>query len=144
MEHRQHTDERLKREWEKLYGRMKLAFIKYGENHIDGGDYYLVDENFDHYMHQVEFHKLHMLRAGDHHGFPKLACPGYPDWEIAISLRVTEQSIVIDPNEGLTLCDDGIIDALDRALLPEEISLWIPGEAVRLNGGGNIRLPGSE
>ena len=39
MELRPHTDERLNREWEELYGRMKLVLQKYGEDHIDGGDY---------------------------------------------------------------------------------------------------------
>ncbi len=142
MELRPHTDERLNREWEELYGRMKLVLQKYGENHIDGGDYYLVDENFDHYMHQVEFHKLQMLR-------PEIVIAlqgvlsGYPDWEIAISLRIPERGIVIDPNEGLTLHDDEIIDALDRALLPEEYRFEYQGSRPP-QWMRDIRLPGHE
>src|SRR4029079_6914868 len=113
MELRPHTDERLNRGWEELYGRMKLVLQKYGEDHIDGGDYYLIDENFDRYMHQVEFHKLHMLRPEIVMALQSLLAD-YPDWEIAISLRIPERGILIDPHEGLTLCDDEIIDALDR------------------------------
>jgi hypothetical protein len=59
---REHTETRLNKEWDELYRRMKLALQKYGEDDIDGGDYYLVDEMFASYVHQVECHKLHMLR----------------------------------------------------------------------------------
>ena len=142
MELRPHTDERLNREWEELYGRMKLVLQKYGEDHIDGGDYYLVDENFDRYMHQVEFHKLHMLRPEIVMALQSLLAD-YPDWEIAISLRIPERGIVIDPHEGLTLCDDEIIDALDRTLLPEEYRFEYQGSHPP-QWKRDIRLPGHE
>jgi len=142
MELRPHTDERLNREWEELYARMKLVLQKYGENHIDAGDYYLVDENFDHYMHQVEFHKLHMLRPEIIMALQSLLAD-YPDWEIAISLRIPERGIVIDPDEGLTLCDDGIIDALDRELVPQEYRFKYEGSRPP-QGMRDIRLPGYE
>jgi len=142
MELRPHTDERLNREWEELYGRMKLVLQKYGEDHIDGGDYYLVDENFDRYMHQVEFHKLHMLRPEIVMALQSLLAD-YPDWEIAISLRIPERGILIDPHEGLTLCDDEIIDALDRTSLPEEYRFEYQGSHPP-QWKRDIRLPGHE
>jgi hypothetical protein len=89
-------------------------------------DYYLVDENFDRYVHQVEFHKLHMLRPEIIMALQSLLS-GYADWEIAISLRIPERGIVVDPADGLTLCDDEIIDALDRKLLPQEYRFKYPG-----------------
>ena len=46
MELRPHTEERLKREWQELYA-PEARVQEYGDNHIDDGDYYLVDENFD-------------------------------------------------------------------------------------------------
>ena len=142
MELRPHTDERLNREWEELYGRMKLVLQKYGEDHIDGGDYYLVEENFDRYTHQVEFHKLHMLRPEIIMALQSLLC-SYPDWEIAISLRIPERDIVIDPHEGLTLCDDEIIDALDRELVPEEYRFEYQGSRPP-QWKREIRLPGHQ
>jgi hypothetical protein len=142
VELREHTEERLNREWQELYERLTLALLKFGENHIDDGDYYLVDENFDHYMHQVEFHKLHMLRPEIIMALQSLLV-GYPDWEIAISLRVTEQGIVVDPDEGLTLCDDEIIDALNRELLPREYRFEYPGSRPP-QWKADLRLPGSE
>lgn len=142
MELREHTEERLNREWQELYERMKLALLLYGENHIDGGDYYLVDENFDRYTHQVEFHSLHMLRPEVVSALQSLLV-GYPDWEIAISLRIPERGIMVNPQDGLTVCDDEIIDALDRELLPQEYRFKYPGSRPP-QWKADIRLPGYE
>jgi len=142
VELREHTEERLSREWQDLYEHMNLVLLRYGENDIDGGDYYLVDEMFGAYGHQVEFHKLHMLRPEVVVALQGLLS-GYPDWEIAISVRVPEQDIVIDPGEGLALCDDKIIDALDRELLPEEYRFEYPGSRPP-QWKADMRLPGYE
>jgi hypothetical protein len=142
VELRQHTEERQNREWKELYERMKLALLQYGEDYIDGGDYYLVDENFDRYMHQVEFHKLHMLRPEIVTALQNLLV-GYPDWELAISLRIPERDIVVDPADGLTLCDDEIIDALDRELLPQEYRFKYSGSRPP-QWKADIRIPGDE
>lgn len=139
---REHTEARLGEEWHELYERIRLVLQKYGEDNIDGGDYYLVDENFDRYMHQVEFHKLHMLRPEIVIALQSVLS-GYPDWEIAISLRIPERGIVIDPVDGLTLHDDEIIDALDRALLPEEYRFKYEGSRPP-QWMIDIRLPGYE
>jgi len=142
MEFREHTEGRLNREWQELYERLKLVLLQYGTDHIDDGDYYLVDENFGRYRHQVEFHKMHMLRPEIIMALQSLLA-GYPDWEIAISLRIPERSIMIDPQEGLTLCDDEIIDALDRSLLPEEYRFEYSGSRPP-QWKRDIRLPGYE
>jgi hypothetical protein len=116
---REHTEERLEKEWDELYQRLKSILQPYGEDAMSGGDYFLVDENFGRYTHQVEMHQLHMLR-------PEIikalqgTLVGYPDWEIEISVSVAEEGIVIDPGKGPTLHDDEIVDALDRTLLPKE------------------------
>jgi hypothetical protein len=123
---REHTEERLNREWKELYDNLRSLLLQYGEDDIDGGDYYLVDENFDRYTHQVEFHKLHMLRPEVVLALQRLLT-GYADWEIEISVRVPEKKIHIDPGSGLTLHDDEIIDALDRELLPQEYRFEYPG-----------------
>src|SRR5688572_22583221 len=102
MELREHTEDRQYRERSEIYERMKLVLLQYGQDDIDDGDYYLVDQEFGPYMHQVEFHKLHMLRPEIVIALQSVLS-GYPDWEIAISLRIPERGIVIDPNEGLTL-----------------------------------------
>ena len=116
---REHTEERLEKEWKELYERIKAVLQPYGEDDIDGGDFYVVDEIFESYVHQVEMHQLDMLQ-------PKVikslqgVLAGYPDWEIEISVSIPKAKISIDPGEGLTLRDDAIIDGLDRKLLPKE------------------------
>jgi hypothetical protein len=142
VELREHTEERLNREWTELYDSLKSLLLQYGEDDIDGGDYYLVDENFDRYTHQVEFHKLHMLRPEVASALQSLLV-GYPDWEIEISLRIPERGIVIDPGQVLTLYEDEIIDALDRELLPEEYRFKYPGSRLP-QWKREIRLPGHE
>ena len=116
---REHTEERLEQEWNDLYQRLKQVLQPYGENAMDGGDYFLVDENFGRYTHQVEMHKLDMLRPEIIKALQGVLV-GHPDWEIEISVFVPEQDITVDTGEGLDLHDDEIIDALDRALLPKE------------------------
>jgi hypothetical protein len=116
---REHTEERLEKEWNELYGRIKAVLQPYGEDNIDGGDYYVVDEILESYVHRVEMHQLHMLRPEIIKAVQTVLV-GYPDWEIEISVSIPEEDVVIDPGEGLTLHDDEVIDALDRKLLPEE------------------------
>jgi len=116
---RAHTEERLAKEWNDLYQRLNAVLQPYGEDAIDGGDYFLIDQIFASYVHQVEMHKLHMLRPEIIKALQRVLV-GHPDWEIEISVSVPEEEIIIDPGEGLTLHDDEIIDALDRKLLPKE------------------------
>lgn len=116
---REHTEERLEQEWDAFYQRLKDVLQPYGENAMEGGDYFLVDENFGRYTHQIEMHELHMLRP---HVIKAIqgVLVGHPDWEIEISVYIPEADIIIETNEGLTLHDDEIVDALDRSLLPKE------------------------
>jgi hypothetical protein len=116
---REHTEERLEREWSELYQRMKAILQRYGEDARFGGDYFLVDENFGGYSHQVEMHKLHMLQPVIIKALHE-ALVGYPDWELEISVSIPEANLIIDPGKGLTLYEDEIIDAMDRRLLPAD------------------------
>ena len=87
----------------------------------DGGDYFLVDENFGRYTHQVEMHQLHMLRPEIIKAIQAVLV-GHPDWEIEISVHMPEEEIIVDPGEGLTLHDDEIIDASGPHVASEGIS----------------------
>ena len=135
---REHTEERLEKEWKELYERMRAVLKPHGEDDIEGGDYFVVDESFEHYVHQVEMHKLEMLR-------PEIikvlqgVLAGYPDWEIEISVAIPKPKISIDPGEGLTLRDDAIIDGLDRKRLPKEYrDLVYEGSRPRRKFGAGI------
>ena len=135
---REHTEERLEKEWKELYERIKAVLQPYGEDDIDSGDFYVVDEIFESYVHQVEMHKLDMLQPE----VIKLlqgVLAGYPDWEIEISVSIPEAKISIDPGEGLTLRDDAIIDGLDRKLLPKKYrNLVYEGSRPRRKFGAGI------
>ena len=131
---REHTEERLNQEWDALYKRMKSILQKYGEDAFKGGDYFLVDHNYGRYRHQVEMHQLHMLRPEIIQSLQALLVD-YPDWEIEVSVSVPEHDISIDPGEGLTLLDDGIVDALDRKLLPKEY------QGLRYEGARPRKMP---
>ena len=139
---REHTEERLEREWNELYQRLKGILQSYGEDAMDGGDYFLVDENFGRYTHQVEMHKLHMLRPEIVKAIQAVLV-GHPDWEIEISVYVPEEEIIVDPGEGLTLHDDEIIDALDRTLLPKEYQDLVYEGSRPPNKPGDVILPGA-
>ncbi len=115
----EHTEDRLNKEWSELYERMKVLLQQYGKDDMDGGDYFLVDENFGRYTHQVEMHQWYMLRPEIVKSLQRLLV-GFPDWEIEISVHIPEESLWIDPGDGLTLSEDEIIDSLDRELLPKE------------------------
>lgn len=116
---REHSKERLSREWNELYGRIKGALLQYGQDDVDGGEYFIVDEIFSNYVHQIEMHKLHMLRPEIIKSLQVLL-KDYPDWEIEISICISQEDINIDPGECLTLRDNEIVDALNRELLPKE------------------------
>jgi hypothetical protein len=138
---REHTDERLEKEWNELYRRMKVILERYGRDAMFGGDYFLVDENFGRYTHQIEMHKLHMLRPAIIKALHE-ALVGYPDWELEISVSIPEANIIIDPGKGLTLYEDEIVDALDRTLLPVEYQdLVYPGSHPPKKPG-DISIPG--
>jgi hypothetical protein len=135
---REHTGERLEKEWNELYERIKAVLKPYGEDDIDGGDYYVVDENFEQYVHQVELHNLEMLRPEIIKAMQGVLT-AYPDWEIEISVSSRKPKISIDPGEGLTLRNDAIIDGLDRKRLPKEYrSLVYEGSRPRRKFGAGI------
>jgi hypothetical protein len=138
---RERTEERLEQEWNELYQRLKGILQPYGEDAMDGGDYFLVDENFGRHTHQVEIHKLHMLRPDIIKALQGVLV-GYPDWEIEISVSIPEEEIIIDPGEGLTVHDDEIIDALDRTLLPREYQDLVYEGSRPPKKPGDVILPG--
>ena len=66
----------------------------------------------------VELHRLHMLRPDDQVAHRLLA--EFPDWQIEVYVLSPEENVVLDPRSGLILRRDGIIDALDRSVLPKQ------------------------
>ncbi|MPZ41491.1 MAG: hypothetical protein GEU95_26280 [Rhizobiales bacterium] len=67
----------------------------------------------------VELHRLHMLRPQIIKSLHNLLAD-FPDWQIEVFVLSPEENTVIDPESGLILRRDGIIDALDREELPQK------------------------
>jgi hypothetical protein len=116
---REHVEARHEKEWNELYQRLKLMLQRYGESDRQRRhNYYIVDENYGRYEHQIVMHKLHMLRPEIIKSLQAMLV-GNPDWEISIAAAPPEKGDVW-PEMELTLRDNEIIDGLKREYFPEE------------------------
>ncbi|MBX9777282.1 MAG: hypothetical protein K2Y71_23135 [Xanthobacteraceae bacterium] len=107
-----------KKEWRELYQRIKGVLQIYGEDEEAGvGDYFLIDDIIDPNTHLLQIQKLHMLRPEIMNSVQRVL-RGFPDWQIKVFVISPEEKTIIDPENGLLLRSDGIIDTLDRTLLP--------------------------
>jgi hypothetical protein len=113
------TDEQHKKEWKELYERTKGALKRFGRDDEAGGDYFVINLVPNAKVQMVELHRLHMLRPeiikSLHHLLEE-----FPDWWMEVYVLSPEENVVLDPESGLILRRDGIIDALDRSVLPKQ------------------------
>jgi hypothetical protein len=114
-----HTHEQRKEEWQELYRLTKRALQPFGTDDEAGGDYFVIDLVPNDKVQMVELHKLHMLRPQIIKSLHDLLAD-FPDWQIEVFVVSPEENVVIDPESGLILRPDGIIDALDREELPKQ------------------------
>lgn len=113
------TNEQHKKEWKELYERTKGALKRFGKDDEAGGDYFVLNLVPNDKVQMVELHRLHMLRPEIIkllHGL----LAAFPDWQFEIYVLSPEENVVLDPESGLILRRDGIIDALDRTVLPKQ------------------------
>jgi len=117
-----------KKDWRDLYKLIKAALQSFGKDEEAGvGDYFIIDDVVDPHTHLVEIHKLHMLRPEVMEPLQRVLI-GFPDWQIQIFVVTPDGKTIISPENGLTLRSEGIIDTLDRTLLPREYQgLKYPG-----------------
>jgi hypothetical protein len=122
------SDAKHKKEWRELYGRIKGILQGFGKDEeAGGGDYFLIDDIIDPNTHLLEIHSLHMLRPEVIEPLQRVLL-GFPDWQIEIFVITQDGKTIISPENGLILRSDGIIDTLDRTLLPPEYrGLQYPG-----------------
>jgi hypothetical protein len=113
------TDEQRKKEWQELYQRTKRALAPFGKDDEAGGDYFVIDLVPNEKVQMVELHRLHMLRPEIITSLHRLLVD-FPDWQIEVFVMSPEENTVIDPESGLILRRDGIIDALNREELPKQ------------------------
>lgn len=113
------TKEQRKKEWQELYRRTKDVLAPFGKNDEAGGDYFVIDLVPNENVQMVELHRLHMLRPEIIASLHSVVAQ-FPDWQIEVFVLSPDENVVIDPESGLILRRDGIIDALDRELLPKK------------------------
>lgn len=113
------ADKQRTKVWKELHERTKRALEPYGVDDDAGGDYFVIDLIPNDNVQMVELHRLHMLRPHIIKSLQRLLVD-FPDWEIEVFVLSPEEKVIIDPDSGLLLRSDGIIDALDRSLLPEK------------------------
>jgi hypothetical protein len=109
-----------KKEWRELYERITGVLQKFGANEEAGvGDYFVIDDIIDPYTHLLQIQRLHMLRPEIMSALQRVLV-GFPDWQIKVFVISPEEKTIIDPENGLLLRSDGIIDTLDRTMLPPQ------------------------
>jgi hypothetical protein len=84
-----------------------------------GGDYFVIDLVPNDNVQMVELHRLHMLRPHIIKALQQVLVD-FPDWEMEVFVISPEGNVILDPDSGRVLRNDGIIDALDRSSLPEK------------------------
>lgn len=108
------------KEWRELYERIRISLQKFGEDEEAGiGDYFLIDDIIEPNTHLLRIQKLHMLRPEVMSTIQRVLV-GFPDWQIKVFVISPEEKTIIDPDNGLLIRSDGIIDILDRTLLPPQ------------------------
>lgn len=114
------NDERFRKQWKELYDRIRRVLERFGEDNCAGGDYFVVDRipRTKEHVHMVQVHRLHMLRPHVVKTLQKVLAD-FPEWKIEVFVLSPEEDTFISPEAGLLLCSDGIIDALDRSMLPK-------------------------
>ena len=120
MERREKNAGRYKQEWSELYRGISNTLKRFGENNSAGGDYFLEDRIpiTGEQVHTLRLHKLHMLRPAVMKAAQGVLVD-HPKWTIEVCVMSPEENTFISFEAGLRLCSDGIIDALDRSMLPE-------------------------
>lgn len=113
------SNEQHKKEWKELYQRTKGALQRFGRDDEAGGDYFVINLVPNDKVQMVELHRLHMLRPEIIKSLHRLLAE-FPDWKIEVYVLSSEENVVLDPESGLVLRRDGIIDALDRSVLPKQ------------------------
>jgi len=113
------TNEQHKKEWKELYGRTKGVLQRFGRDDEAGGDYFVINFVPNEKVQMVELHRLHMLRPEIIKSLHGLLAE-FPDWQIEVYVLSPEENVVLDSESGLILRRDGIIDALDRSVLPKQ------------------------
>lgn len=115
-------EERQEREWAALHSKIVTVLDKFGRGNRAGPDdcdYWLVDDNWGWWRHQLEVQNLNLLRPEVIRLLQQLLVD-FPDWEITV--RADDRDYDAKwPGMGIAIVPGRIIDDLQRDYLPESI-----------------------
>jgi hypothetical protein len=114
-------------QWQALHDRITEVLDQFGsKNPFRKGDYWLVDDNWGWYRHQLEFQNLSLLQPHIIKSLQALLAD-YPNWDITVRIDVPGKENTW-PGMGLIIYHDEIVDELQREFLPEEIRKFSYGQ----------------
>ena len=107
------------RDWQVLHDAITGTLDRYGKkNAFREGDYWLLDDNWSWYVHQVEFFSLRLLQPHIIQSLRSLLAD-FPYWHITVRIDVPGKEDSW-PGMGLIIYPDEVVDELRRDFLPEE------------------------
>jgi hypothetical protein len=107
------------RDWKSLHDRMTETLDRFGKKDPFGkGDYWLVDDNWGQYRHQLEIQNLLLFRPHVIRSLQALLAE-YPNWRITVQVAVPGKEEEW-PGMGIIVYHDKIVDELQRSYLPPE------------------------
>lgn len=112
------TEATQERQWQILHDRIAGVLDRFGrKNPVRQGDYWLLDENWGWYRHQLEFQNLELLQPHIVMALQAVLAD-FPNWEISIQIDVPGKESEW-PGMGLIVHHNEVEDALQREFLPE-------------------------
>jgi hypothetical protein len=106
-------------EWQYLHDLITQTMDRFGRKDAVGkGDYWLLDENWGWYRHQLEFQSLSLFRPEIVRLLQGLLSD-FPEWDMTLRVDVPNMREKW-PVMGLVVAYDGILDELQRQYLPKE------------------------
>lgn len=106
-------------EWSRLHDLITETLNRFGHKDAFGkGDYWLLDDNWGWYRHQLEVPNLDLLKPHVIKALQALLA-NYPNWDITVRVDVPGKE-KIWPGMGIIIYPDEIVDELQRDFLPQE------------------------
>jgi len=111
-------------DWQRLHDKITATLDRFGQKDPFGkGDYWLLDENWGWYAHQLEFQNLNLFRPETVKSLQALLVD-FPDWEIMIRVSVPAMEGKWR-GMGLIVWCDKVVDELQRQYLPKEFRNYV-------------------
>lgn len=118
------------RDWQVLHDAITATLDRHGKKDaFRDGDYWLLDDNWSWYVHQLEFQNLKLLQPRVIRALQTLLAD-FPEWYVTVRIDIPGKEDSW-PGMGLIIYPDEVVDELRRDFLPEEFRNVIFGTISR-------------